>query len=214
MGKIALYGDPLGSYNFPIAGSRLLYSAVNTALPNAVVPIDNTNIPTNWNDAGPTQDSVIDVTITLKTGEIVTGAIAQTRRIYIEGQTGKVACKVMDYEPQKLGDLTGQGGPVHTATSSNSRGFKDLFFGGQLGNQFTFLIFQDFDINLTEDTAGDAYQQVWVYSPKAQKMGNINLSGFVTKTPVIDLEWELLPYQNVVAGSRDILLQQRWLELV
>ena len=208
--KIAFTGLPT-NYAFQIAGRRILYAPVNTALPATVQPIYDTSLPVGWSDFGPTVNSVVDVSVDFNTAEIKTGVIGSVRRTYIESQTGKVSAKLFRYEPQISADAYGQGPIVSVGATSLNRSFKDLYLGGTLGPKIAILIFEDFDIPLIEDiVAANTYEQAWMYSPKTTKQGGINVSDFETKTNIVNLELELLPYTNTAAGGRDILLQVRW----
>lgn len=208
--KKAFGGIPT-NYAFQLAGRAILYAPVNTSLPSLVQPIYDTSIPDGWSELGFTVDSVVDISIDLTTQDITTGVLQNVRRTYIQGQKGKFTGKVISWEPTIIGVATGQGTPVSTNSTSLNRSFKDLWFGGTLGNKSAFLIYEDFDIPLVEDASGTSYDQAWAYTPKAQKEAGINLSEFQTKTNVITIDYELLPYTNSAAGSRDVLLQMRWI---
>lgn len=208
--KTGFFGNPT-NYSFPLAGRRLLYAPLNTIIPSVVVPIYDTSMPAGWTDLGPPVGAQVDVSIDFTTQDIVTGVLQSVRRTYIEKQTGKISAKVFAWEPQKIADATGQTPIVSGSTTSLNRSFKDVFLGGQLGDKLALLTYEDFDITLAEDIAAGRYEQVWIYTPKAQKTGGINLSELETKTPVITLDYELLPYTNTAAGGRDILLQVRFI---
>lgn len=213
--KIAFGGTPT-NYSFPLAGRRILYAPVNTALPAAIVPIYDTSLPSapvGWADLGVVVNSIVEVNVDFTVGRIRTGVIQQTRRTYIDDQTGRITAKLFSWEPGRTGVITGQGTPTVTASTSINRSFVDLFYGGTLGSKIACLVWEDFDIPAVEDTAGSSYEQVWLYSPTVQRAAGINLSEQETKTPVITFDYELLPYTSAAASGRDILIQQRWLKV-
>lgn len=211
--KIAFFGTPT-NYVFPLAGRRILYAPLNTAIPPTVVPIYDDSIPAGWSDMGPTVNSIVETNVDFTTAEITTGVLASIRRTYIEKQTGTLTARLWRYEPVIASVAMGQTPVVITGSTSLNRGFSDLFIGGQLGDKQAILVFEDFDIPLVEDiNAAKQYEQAWLYTPRTQKKGSLNLFDQETKSNVVPLELELLPYTNAAAGGRDILIQVRWLDV-
>ena len=213
--KIAFDGTP-GSESFQLAGRRLLWAPVNTAMPAKVIPIYDDTLPTapvGWADLGICVDSNVEVTVDYTVANIVTGTLGNVRRTYIDSQTGKIVTKIFAWEPGKLGTITGAGTPVSTVSTSLNRAFKDLGYGGTLGNKISVLVFEDFDVPDVEMAGASSYEQAWIYTPTAQRSASVNLSEEVTKTNVVTFDFTLLPFTNASFAGRSLLCIQRFLSV-
>lgn len=211
--KIGFEGLP-GSESFSLAGSGILWAPVNTAKPALITPIyDDTmpTAPTGWANLGIPVNALVEMTVDFTTAEIVTGVLQNVRRKYIDKQTGKITAKLFDSGPANTAVIMGQGPLVTTASTSLNRAFKGMGVGGTLGAKIALLVFKDFqDPQVTRDGTA-SYDQVWHYTPTAQRAAGVNLAEFETKTPVFTLDYELLPYSNASYSGRQILIEVVWL---
>src|SRR6185503_15058974 len=115
--------------------------------------------------------------------------------------------------PTNTAVITGQGPLVTTASTSLNRAFKGMGVGGTLGSKLAVLVFKDFDISQVTSDGTAQYEQVWHYTPTAQRAASVNLAEFETKTPVFTFDFELLPYANSAYGGRSILIEVVWLSV-
>ena len=213
--KIAYDGTP-GSESFALAGSRILWAPVNTAKPAKVVPIYDDTLPTapvGWADLGIPVNALVEMSVDFTTAKIVTGVLQNVRRTYIDSQTGKISAKLYDFSPAVTATIFGQGPLVTTASTSLNRAFKGMGVGGTLGSKIALLVFKDFDIPQVNSDGTASYDQVWHYTPTAQRSASVNLAEFETKTPVNTLDYELLPYTNSAYAGRSLLIEVVWLSI-
>lgn len=208
--KVAFDGTPLNNEAFQLAGRRILFAPVNTAMPPTVQPVSDLVVPAGWADLGITVSGLVDITADYTVQNIVTGVISNIRRTYIDSQTGKFSAKIFANSLNNLGVITGQGTPSTTVSTSLNRAFRDLGVGGTLGSKVALLAYEDFDIPYVDGAT--SYDQSWFYTPTAQRGASINFSEFETKTNVITLDYTLLPFTNAAFSGRSLLFIQRFLQ--
>jgi hypothetical protein len=210
--KIAFNGTP-GSETFALAGSRIIWAPVNTSKPPLITPIYNDSIPAGWADLGIPVQALVEMTVDFTTAKVVTGVLQNVRRTYIDSQTGKITAKIFDPGPTNTAIITGQGPLISTASTSLNRAFKGMGVGGTLGAKLALLVYKDFDISQVTSDGSASYEQVWHYTPTAQRNASVNLAEHETKTPIHTLDYELLPYTNSSYSGRSILIEVVWLSV-
>lgn len=201
------------SYSFPLLGNEILLNIVDSALPIPYVPIETTNIPGGWTKIGPIRDSLANITFDLNTEELVTGLTPTNRREVITGQSGLVEAFLQRFEPDTMQRAYNFGTANRlNATTSSSRAYTDLWLGGSLGSNFAMIITGDPDIDLVTDNGVDTFEQVWIYTPRGARTGQISLSERNKRAPEVPFRAKFLGYTNPGAPGRTVLAQVRWLE--
>lgn len=209
MANIAFTGSTT-NYSFSIAGRRILIAPEDTAMPT-VEPITDANLPAGWVDLGPTENQEVTLNLSRQTENIEVGVIPTTKRKYITSQEGSLEATLLRYEPETIGYNAGVAAEALVAGAAPARDYIDIYLGGTLGAIQSILVFEDFDTPLVEDAAaGNTFDQVWHYTPKAQADGDIDLSRRVTRAPAVALRLTLLGF-DVAGVTRTVLLHQRWI---
>lgn len=209
-GRIAFSGA-IDQYSFALAGRGILVAAADTLLPSIIQPLDDTDFPAAWTYMGPTENAEVTLNLSLTVEDITTGVVPTSRRKIITEQSGTIEAVLHRYEPTLMAKAQGVSA-VSTPSTSLNRAIVDLYLGGTLGDIISVLIFEDFGEDLVIDDGTKDYSQVWFYTPRAQKNGDVNLAQKISRAPAINFNYGLLGYTNVAAPGRTILIQQRWLE--
>lgn len=205
-------GD-VNAYTFPLRGRFINLAPVNTQLPTDVIPYDESNVPSPWVYLGPTENQIVNITLSTQTEAIVTGVIPTERKKYITGQSGLLEANLFRYEPGIIALANGADLDAITPASGVSRAFRDLWLGGKLGAKQAVWVLEDYDENLKEDkivapaVAEAEYEQTWYFNPNSQKDGDVNVSTDVTKTPVVPIRLALFGFNQ---GGYNRLLQVRF----
>jgi hypothetical protein len=206
--KYGVYDDPL-SYSFAAGGRFILIAPVNEPLPVVTTPINTDSLPANYYSLGACENGEVNVTVTIETEDVVTGIFNTQRRKLITGQGGSVESVLQFYDDRALAYAGGAAQPSSVASTSLSRAHKRLVYGGSLGDIYTLLIPESFDIPLVTDDGTSTFEETWFYSPKTQKDGDINLAQKVGRLPAVNFNFGLLGFTY---QSATVVLQHLWLK--
>lgn len=206
--KYPVNQDPV-NYTFAAGGRVILIAPFNEPLPAVTTPINTDALPANYVNLGACENGEVNATVTLATESVTTGIFNTERRKLIVGQGGSIQSVLQFYDPTNLGYAGGAGAPTAVASTSLSRAFKRLIYGSSLGDLYTLLVPESFDITNTDDAGLNSYEETWLYTPRSQKDGDINLSQKVGRLPAINFNFGLLgfSYQSTTA-----VLQHLWLK--
>lgn len=206
--KYSINADPV-NYTFPAGGRFIMVGALNEPLPPVTTPIDMSTPPGGYVSLGACENSEVTISLNITTESVTTGIFNTERRKLITGQGGSVESVLQFYEPEALAYAGGASQPAAVSSTSLSRAFKRLVYGGSLGSNFTLLIPESLDITLVKDDGTASFEETWFYTPKASKDGDINLSQKVGRLPAINFRFGLLGFSYL---NQTVLLQHLWIQ--